>query len=471
MNKEVTLLSLAMLKVSIDSGRDYLDYLKPFVMHCLATSGSEQITDESVAKQLQEEFGLLIPLRTVQIVLQRVSRLGYLRKQSGKYLKSKTIPISDIPQKRAAANRKISAVISSLIEFARVNTNRQISEEDALDALLVFLSQFSISCLKSFLRGTALPDTVNSGNWKLVLVSMFVSRIEKVQPERFDNFILLVEGHMLANALLCPDLHSVSKVYRKVTFYFDTPLLLQYLNLMGSAKKQSIDELISLIHRLKGTIACFSHTLNETVNAIEKSSDFIDSPRGRGSIVYEARKSDKTKSDLLLLAAKAEELILRGEIKIERTPDYKPSLQIDEDAFSDVLDDEVSYYYNPRAKDFDINSVRSIYVLRSGSYPHTIENSTAVFVTSNSGFARAAFEYGTRIEQSREVSPVITDFSLANTAWLKAPQGAPLLPQKEVMAFAYATLRPSDSFYLKVLDVEVTPFLWTVHHLGFRLCS
>ena len=452
MSKEITLLSLAMLKVSIDSGKDYLEYLRPFVMQSLAskTTAAAPISDESIARQLQDDFGLVIPQRTVQILLQRISKAGFLIKEYGIYKLSKEIPATNYQLEKAGASRKISAVISSLIAFAKSSTCRDINENDALDALLLFLSIFSISCLKSFLRGTALPNRNNSDNWKLVLVSTYVSKLEISEPERFENFILLVEGHMLANALLCPDLQSVSKVYKKVTLYFDTRLLLQYLGLEGDAKKQVIDELIELINNLKGTIACFSHTLDELVNVIRNSSEFIDSPKGYGSIVYESRKAQRTKSDLLLLAEQAESLLKDGNIVIKSTPAYMSKFQIDETKFADFLDDEISNY-NPKAKEHDINSVRSIYVLRSGACPHSIEDSNAVLVTSNSPFAKAAYEYGKNIEQSREVSTVITDFSLANTAWLKAPFGAPLLPQKEVMALAYATLRPTSDFLQRVL--------------------
>ena len=450
MSKEITLLSLAMLKVSIDSGKDYLEYLRPFVMQSLASKTTVPIADESIAMQLQDDFGLVIPRRTVQILLQRISKAGFLKKEHGIYTISKEIPTDNNQLNKADASRKISAVINSLITFTKSSTGRDINENDALDALLLFLSKFSISCLKSFLRGTALPNRINSDNWKLVLVSTFVSKLEKSEPERFENFILLVEGHMLANALLCPDLQSVSMVYKKVTLYFDTPLLLQYLGLEGDAKKQAIDELIMLVNNLEGTIACFSHTLDELVNVIRNSSEYIDSPKGRGSIVYESRKAQRTKSDLLLLAEKAESHLEDGNIVIKSTPVYKSIFQIDETKFADFLEDEVNYY-NPKAKDHDINSVRSIYVLRSGAYPHSIEDSNAILVTSNSAFAKAAYEYGKNIEQSREVSTVITDFSLANTAWLKAPSGASLLPQKEVMAFAYATLRPNHDFLKRVL--------------------
>lgn len=92
----------------------------------------------------------------------------------------------------------------------------------------------------------------------------------------------------------------------------------------------------------------------------------VDRPDGRmSSIVKEARRNGRTKSDLLLIAEKIEDKLHELGIRVENTPRYRPELQIDEVAFENVLEDEVSYY-NPRAKEYDINSVRSIYVLRRG---------------------------------------------------------------------------------------------------------
>lgn len=46
---------------------------------------------------------------------------------------------------------------------------------------------------------------------------------------------------------------------------------------------------------------------------------------------------------------------------------------------------------------------------------------------------------------------MITDFSLANLAWLKAPLGAPTLPMAEVLAFSYAALQPSKELLDKYM--------------------
>ena len=264
---------------------------------------------------------------------------------------------------------------------------------------------------------------------------------------------MLVQGHMLANALLCPDLQSVARSYKDTTFYLDTPLLIKLLGLEGVEERQALEELVGLVQRLEGKLACFNHTFEELFNAIRNSADFIDSPRGHGTIVEEARKSGRTKSDLILIAQNAADVLASTKITILPAPPYDSKtyqFEIAEEVFANVLEDEVNYH-NPRAKEYDVKSVRSVYVLRRGVSPWSIEKSRAVLVTNNAGFSRAAYEYGKKYEQSREVSTVITDFSLANTAWLKAPQGAPSLPRKEVLAFAYAALRPTTEFWNKVL--------------------
>lgn len=155
-----------------------------------------------------------------------------------------------------------------------------------------------------------------------------------------------------------------------------------------------------------------------------------------------------------MLAERVDEQLQAMGLSLVESPAFDEAthkFEIDENVFASVLDDEVNYH-NPRARDYDVRSVRSIYVLRKGRAPGSLEKCHAVFVTNNSGFATAAYDYGKKHEQSREVSAVITDFSLANTAWLKAPPGAPSLPRKEVLAFAYAALRPTTEFWSRVVN-------------------
>ncbi|MBN1628910.1 MAG: hypothetical protein JW990_04035 [Thermoleophilia bacterium] len=428
-----------MLKVKVDQGGDYLDYLQPFVLQVLVDHRPDPVTTDAVSDHLLTDFGLEIPERVAQLVLKRLSRRHPLMKESGVYRISGRLPDPGIAARKADADRHIQSVLAGLIEFSEDSARRLSNSAEAVEALCSFLGEFDISCLKNHLRGTAIPSVGQKSHADVVLVSQYVLQLERIDPERFGSFQILVQGHMLANALLCPDLASAPQTFRDVVFYLDTPLLVRWLGLEGQYRKDAAEELARLVRRLGGTIATFVHTHDELRAVMRGAADHLEDPNGRSAVVMEARRQGTTRSDLLLLAEQTEERLQELQVEVRPAPAYAADFQIDETAFAGVLDDEVSYY-NPRARDYDINSVRAVYVLRKGRAPLSMERAAAVFVTSNAGFARAAFRYGEQYEESREVSPVITDFSLSNMAWLKAPMGAPSLPIAEVLAFSYAAL-------------------------------
>ena len=454
MSYSTTLTSLAILKVNIDYGRDYLDYLRPFVLDILAHDNLEIVTDEKIHQLLLKKIGLYIPPRSIQIILKRITKKYPLKKQEGIYKITGTLqPNINIANQQNKVQRHIQAVISGLIKFSRSTKNPIDSDERSEKALLDFLSRFNIPCLKAYLRGTALPNIENSHKGDIVLVSKYIVNLQKNDPERFESFMIFVQGHMLANALTCPDLAQIPDTYKNVTFYFDTPLLVKLLGLDIEYEQKATKSLINLLHKLGGKISIFSHSRDELKWVIQRSAEYINRQEGRGSIVREARRSGKTKSDLLLLAQQIDSRLQKLQIQVENTPRYDPDkyrFQIDESTLDDMLEDEVSYR-NPEARKYDISSVRSIYVLRKGTAPNTVEKSKAVLVSSNASFAKAAWQYGKQYEELKQVSSVITNFSLANMAWLKAPMGVGDLPETEVLAFSYSALRPSSDLLSKYL--------------------
>ncbi|MEW6683524.1 MAG: hypothetical protein AB1451_11480 [Nitrospirota bacterium] len=353
-----------MLKVNIDQGQDYLDYLRPFILQVLVDHRPDPVTDQAVHDLLYSQFGLEIPARTVQVVLKRISRKYPLKRQEGIYRITGTLPNPRIAHKKSEAERHIQAVISGLIEFAKGRSQPITTPGEGVAAICAFLSEFSISCLQAYLRGTTIPTAAGKRQTVLVLVSEYVLHLQRNDPERFESFLIMVQGHMLANALLCPDLQNAPKTYKGVTFYFDTPLLVQRLGLEGQPKKLAIEELIGLVRNLGGVVATFSHSREELGRVLKGAAEHLNDPDGRGAIIIEARRNGTTKSDLLLLAGGVDQLLSDAGIEVEDTPPYITDFQIDEAGFGAILEDEITYW-NPRARDFDINSVRSIYVLRA----------------------------------------------------------------------------------------------------------
>ena len=449
-----TLTSLAILKVNINQGRDYLDYIRPFILQVLIDHNPDPITVSVISQHIREQFGLEIPERTVEIVLRRISKRHSIKREGGVYRKTGNLPDPQIAPKQADAERHIGAVLNGLRQFSQGTANPIANDEQAVISICAFLAEFDITCLRSYLRGTAIPDLAGEHQTDIVLVSDYIQHVRRTDPERFNSFLVLVQGHMLANALTCPDLINAPRTYRNVTFYLDTPLLVRRLGSEGEVKQAAVSELIDLLKKLDGRVATFSHSRQELEHVLQGAATYLESFEARAAIVFEARRQGTTRSDLLLLAESIDSELSRAGVEVEATPRYLEELQIDETVFKQVLEDSVSYY-NPRAKEYDINSVRSIYAIRGDRPAPSLEKARAVFVTSNSAFAKAAWEYGRQHEASQDVSSVITDFTLANTAWLKAPMGAPAVPTTQLLAFSYAALEPSTELlgkYLKEID-------------------
>ncbi len=60
--------------------------------------------------------------------------------------------------------------------------------------------------------------------------------------------------------------------------------------------------MIALVRKLGGTIATFAHSQDELRRVLNGAALYLESPDGRGAVVFESRRRGVTKSDLLLLA-------------------------------------------------------------------------------------------------------------------------------------------------------------------------
>jgi hypothetical protein len=452
MNSTSTLTSLAVLNVYVSQGSTYLDYLSPFILHVLIEFRPDPVKGDVVRTHLSEHFGLEIPVQTVETVLMHISHSNPIEKVNHVYRITGEL---HNPQLSAKANRvknKIDSVVSGLIKFSREGIRPINSSDHAVAAICAFLSRFDVTCLRAAIQETVIPTLDNAHPTDVVQVSEFVQHIQRSIPKLFDDFLVLVQGNMLANALLCPDLHTVPPTFQNVDFYFDTPLLIRLLGLEDDSRQSAMRQLVGLLSSLGGKTFAFSHNVRELYGVVKGAATYLNSTDGRGAIIREARIRGTEKGDLLLLAEKLEEELAVLKVDVEDTPQYIDDFQIDESAFEHVLKDEVTYFNNPKAIDYDINSVRSIYAIRGQKSAPSLEKSSAVLVTSNNAFARAAWSYGQQYESSRDVSVVITDFSLANLAWLKAPMAAPEIPRTQLLAFSYAALMPSGSLLEKFMS-------------------
>ena len=451
MSNGSTLSSLAMLKVNYDEkqGNNYLDYVLPLVVNAVFRSNQKSVTSEDVQSFMQDRFGLHVPIHVIGLLLRRLTKRGHFSRDHGVFHVVNLPDTTDMNSETASAQRATQAVLHALIDYAKDNFSIEWNTEDATDAVIEYLHQFSIDFLKSYHRGTALPPVTSVDAKHIYVVASFIAHTSETQLDLFDAVLVLVKGHMLANALLCPDLDALQRKFGDVSFYFDTPILLNLLDPDKSPQHRATTELVELLANLGGKLRVFAHTMRETRNVYVWLEKNMDNPDASGKQLERFRRQSLRPSDVVLMASGLEHELKAFGVRVMPTPTHVAESQIAELDLEDAIEDEISYS-NPKARLFDIESIRSVYTLRDGGCPERIEDCKAILVTDNGGLACAAQKFAD--EQEEGMSSVILDYALANMAWLKAPLGASDLPRLQTMAFAYGALDVPSNLWGKYVD-------------------
>jgi len=93
MSDTSALVSLAILKVDSDvEGRDYVDYLVPFISYVLDRYKPDPVSSQSVQSLLRDEFKLRIPVHATEMVLRRFAKRKYLLREHGIYKPVRSLP-------------------------------------------------------------------------------------------------------------------------------------------------------------------------------------------------------------------------------------------------------------------------------------------------------------------------------------------------------------------------------------------
>ena len=151
----------------------------------LVEGNPDKVTDQSVTELILKNFGLVIPKRTVQVVLQRLAKQRLIKKTAGVYRIAGNLPESDIVQRRQKAEQHINAVVTDFIEFSKTSYKSTQSFNSAITSICAFLSKFDITCLRAYMQGTVIPPLDGSHEVKIVLVSKYIIHIQQRNPERF----------------------------------------------------------------------------------------------------------------------------------------------------------------------------------------------------------------------------------------------------------------------------------------------
>lgn len=440
-----TAISLAVLQVNWDERKkDYLDNFVPIIAECVRLQRNQVVSTGVLKTDIESRFGLNIPASAVNTILRRLRKDGYVyTKDAIYYRNNEALSSLNFREVQQSVIRMHDSLIADMIAYCKKEFDLDWSAEEAGTNLLACLKENDLQIISAFTSGTLIPDTVSSTKAGKYYCALYIKHLEETMSGSLDYLNKLVEGHMLANAIFLPDPMRASQKFHNTKIFFDTSFLIFALGYAGEARAAPCTELLQLLYETGAELCCFPHTVVEIRVVLESCSQRIQHGEQTdifGTIEYfiENNYSD---SDIQILVNKLKTSLASLRVSIHAKPPYEPKYVIDEDALGKALAEEINYW-NPRARDRDVDSISAIMRLRHISDYNFIEDCRALFITTNKALARVSRTFFHSHTQDAFISPCITDYSLTNLLWLKNPLKMPDLPMKRIIADCYAALQP-----------------------------
>lgn len=449
------LTALAMLKVNWDhAGQSYLDSLSPLIVSVLSGGGGTGRPVADIRDGLRDEFGLLLPHATVEALLTRLARRGVIKRIDDSYEASDSAQDDETSVRRAAMLRKQGTLVREFLDFAH-RKGETLTAEFAEERLLRQIEHASVPVLKSWLQ--AEPYRPDSEEPDYVAAS-FVLHVSESNFELFSYLVDMVQGNMLAASLYyAPSLTVLPKRFGAAFIVLDTPVLFQMLGWEGPEKKEAASEMLSLIKQYGGDAVCFRRTLAEmrgvlfgVENALTPDSQ---TKNDGGPVRAYFIEQGFGPSDIRLESESLETSLREIGIRVIEPPEYTLALGVDEAALERTLQLKGKRpYANDQALVHDIDALTAIWRWRGGEQQGSLETCKAIFITSNDRVFRTAKDFFQISSSSRTWPLALLDTVLCTILWLKGPQAAEALPQRQLIANAHAALIPTTSLWKRYLS-------------------
>jgi len=451
---EVSLTSLAVLKVHWDKGHDYIDNFVPFIVEAIQRSPGG-VTVVEIQQTVRTKFGLMIPQGAIATLLRRAEKKNLIQKNQERFTTTAPGLDTSFERTRADVERQQQALIQRFIDYCAAKHQVQYTEEVARRALVSHLQSSCVPILAASIDGCAIPLTSPRSREVEFLVSAFTVELYERDPVGFGFLETVMKGSLLANALFLPDISKTEKRFDKLSAYLDTPILLRALGHEGAEQQTSARELLSALYELNVDLCCFDITRDEVRGVLDAAQHALRDPRpfSKTSFAVYAHfvSIGAHSSDVELIKNNLDKSIKRLRVSIRETPHHVEHLTLDEGQLETRLRSEMPTQ-REEARHHDLNCLTAIYRLRKGQHKGNIESCGHVFVTSNFGLSVASAKFASESGNSRWVPLCLNEYTMATLAWVKNPSLAEEFSRHRLIAESYAALRPTPELWRKYLD-------------------
>lgn len=457
---------------------DYLDIFIPFLTTLIKKRNISNLKDIGIICNLfEEEYGLRIPHHPMLSIVNKAISKGYgIEVSKGIFAPvPDKINTDEFSQLAIEQERNYKLLLTKYIEFCSSKHQIILSERQASTHFLILLKEHDLDIMFAYDQGESILPSVNSSTLDSQLVYDFLRTIYERDKTTYQIFADIAFGHIIASSLLFNYQQYNNTSETAVNYYIDTGILFGLSGINGDYEKRVYEELLKLIKTDGGKISIFTHTVEEFLNIIEGCKYWIDHPN------YDTYKANRAlvcfkswgyhESDIDLFIKRIPKLLTTyGIEKVDRPdPNQDNDFYLSETEFQKTLVEiykENDPYFDEEEKEgtiyLDVQSVSSVYKLRKGRHPRTIEECGFLFITRNSTLAYASKLYEKRIDSVDRfyIPTTVTDVFVGTILWLRSPINADIQSvfNNRLIANCYAALQPTKQikklFLAEVEKVE-----------------
>jgi hypothetical protein len=448
------LVTVAFLKTQLDAGRDHLSLFEPLVIDALNQVKTLDLTADEIRGLVFANTNLKIPVPTIQTLLGRCAKEGYLIRSGGRFHKTaKAIPFSNTASAILEVKAEQDFLGQALLEHSRETGITFDSPESAVQALADFISEHKLEILLQHSPVEPGQDSLK----KTRNLARFIT--ERCIPEPSLNKPLksLLEGILLADVLLMRDVQSAGMKFTNCRVYLDTRILIAALGLDGQADELATKEGLAAIRNAGAQLLAFERTVTEIRGILRVYEDKLATNEGRLSLFPTSMTAHMigerySPTEVKIIALEVEQRLRRIGIAIHAFPTHVAEFTLDETALSRLLSkgNESGIGIEPRVK-HDVDCAAAILTLRAGRVAFDLERCDVVFSTA-SGLLVKNVQQWYADQKCEGISPVVHHSFLTTLAWLKKPSYSPDLKLHELAAVCLSAIRPTEAAWEKMIS-------------------
>lgn len=447
------LVNMAVVKVNWDKSQgDILDNYIPLIAYALTKMEDDIISVEKFKEIFRAVAEFEIPTGAIITLLKRAAKkYGYLeRREHGTYgINRKKLEHNDFVKNREAEQRKYHQLKNSFIRFCSEQYDLVPNKEEVDDYFFEVLFDIAPHLFASV---SDIDQTkIEPKETSKYLIGRFISYANAADQASFEAIVSFVRGAMLTETFYYSHPSDIKSKMRKVQVFFDTQFLLRALGYADVALVTPCTELLEMLRGMSVKLRCFRQTYNEIHKILFAAASKLHQ-NGRlrsnrpGDVFDYLMRAKYSASDVEVELAKLEENLKAIGVLVEEKPDHNEAYSIQESKLSEEIDKEIPNQHN-ESRQHDIDCLAAVHRLRLGKPQPFLEACIAIFITTNSGIARASTRFF-NAEYGLSNAPVcMADQVFTTLIWLKAVKKAPDMPKDRLVATCYAAILPSEQLW------------------------